>query len=409
MARKPMLAKEISKMRRTIPPQECRAGYEGNTLNSKNLYPTSLFNISHIVDPWKLIAGLPAAQPEFDAIAVSVRSDCSPGEVKQKFANFFGKPRLNEKKDYWIFSNGIRLSVINTHFHHTVICPSLDLVAVLLPVLESFPARRNGKAPSFTLTAAEVKFDIPLPGVSDNDIEKVLHAIATISLPRKHPYACLYIHHGNGEKKHTWDGAINGEKTYYMSPLMKKEYIAPPEQAGWLFTLYGTVDDGIFARPDRNGGHYTLIPDTDTKRHSKIYAKKFDKNGSWYIRFEVTLVRSGINKIGGQKTTLEELANLSDSNRLSGLRFSDFWKLETFDLAKFLKKAHKELANYKGSRQLGIRTRLMAKELGFQDGFNKHYPYAIRQKQFARLIADMLGSASLRERLDKNGYSTRLL
>jgi len=317
----------------------------------------------------------------FDQISLSLFvNTLHPDVVLDIFTEKLGKPIQKHDRFWHHFSNGLKLSRSNKYFYHTLRFSNLALLNDLAPLRKIFPNKHNsGKPPSsaFTLASAEVKFDYPLPGLSYEEAESVLQALALFLVPRNNKYAALKKYSGNRFKKAS--NGINGKLLFYFGKMHKLPFNEKnedkPSYSAWQIK-------------------------NDSSWRGKAYLKSFDNEKIWNIRIEVTLKGDALSKIGGKRLPETIVAM---QNRLARLCFHDFWKMEIFDRKAFLNEAMPIFEASK-SQPRSMSRRIILRLMELEDN-----QYAIWQKRLARRLAKMLDSTSLLRHLEKGKFSRPLV
>ena len=349
----------------------------------------------------KSLARIPAG---FDQISFSLFvNTLHPNTVLDIFSEKLGEP-IKTYDGFWHhFSNGLKLSRSNKQYYHIIRFSNLAVFNDLAPLLKMFPNKYNyGKPPSpaFQLASAEVKFDYPLPGLSYEEAESILQALALFLMPLNNKYAALKIYSGNKFKNAS--NGINGKLSFYFGKMHK----LPPNERD---AEHDESDEKYDERdePDEEISSYPPWQiKSDSSWRGKAYLKSFDNKKTWNIRIEVTLKGEALRKIGGKSLSVKKHMSEIDivlQNRLARLCFKDFWKMEVFDRGAFLNEA---MPIFEASRgQAGsMGRRIILRLMELEDN-----QYAIRQKRLAKRLAKMLDSESLKRHLERGKFSRPLV
>jgi len=289
----------------------------------------------------------------------------------------FGDPAKSFDGKFWLFQTSLGQFELSAHrketkFFHIIKFRNLALLPILQPVLEAFPPHNN--TPAAKISAVEIAFDVPLPGLSYELAERILQKITRYIQPFRNKYADLSTDPGDKKFKKTSDGALNGKFTIYV-------------------------------------GHHKRLTTglaSNSSWRGKVYPKAFYTNGTlghWNIRFEVTLSDRALTKVGGNALSFSPDAM---QKRLEGLALGHFWKFEGFDFPTFLNNAR----HVSSQKQNDFHTMRGIILLHAHLAAKKHdYPFscAVNAKKRAFLIAELLNNKSMAHRIYKGAFRTEPL
>ena len=271
--------------------------------------------------------------PIFDQLQISIWNGLGPDIILPVFINAFGKPWYDKEDDVLIFKKGI-ISMHRKKMGYRVIRFSAieSLLKKLIPVLQSFPSRNNGK-PAAQLRSAEIAWDFPV-SVSANyeEAEEQLQKIVAVTVSVNSD--AKYLRQESSDYFFMpRDGAVNGLITFYFQSLSEDPEPEDTSQDEAEGNSQKEEKKTRFSFRPSTKARYSLLPSKKAIWSGRVYCKRPTKKMPWCIRFEVKLPGSKLAADIGKFLPVD-LTTLP--RRLERLRFDDYWRFEQFHWSAFM-------------------------------------------------------------------------